>query len=150
MKLFNGRCGVGGDTAEGWREAGFGFVEALIAMVLLSAAVLATAQMIVTGVYVSEASEDMTTVTTLASQQMENLKSVQYDDLDDGGDLDSDVAGFFDTLDLDADGEAEFTRRWEVVELSDSKIIDLVVLGPPTAMGNARQIRLTAEVADKS
>jgi len=145
-----GYSGVGGDTARCHGEVGFGFVEALIAMVLLSVAVLATAQMIITGVYVSEASEDLTTVTTLASQQMENLKSVEFDDLDGGGDLDSDVSGYFDTLDLDGDGESEFTRRWEVVELSDSKIIDLVVLGPPTAMGAARQIRITAEVADKS
>jgi hypothetical protein len=139
---------VGGEP--GGREEGFGFVEAMIAMVLLSAAVLATAQMIVTGIYVSEASEDLTTVTTLASQQMENLKSLDYDDLTGGGDLDADVTGYFDALDLDGNGEAEFTRRWEIVELADSKVIDVLVLGPPTVMGDARQIRLTAEVADKS
>jgi Tfp pilus assembly protein PilV len=132
------------------RDAGgFGFIESMIAMALLSFAVLSTAQMIITGVYVSEASSDLTSVTSLASQQMEALKSVAFDDLDAGGDIDANVNNFFDTIDLDGDGTAEFTRRWEVTDLGLSKTIDVVALGPPTAMGDARQARLTALMVDK-
>lgn len=130
-------------------EAGFGFVETLIAMLLMSFAALSVSQMLVTGVYVSEASADLTSVTTLASQQMEILKGRDFDALAAGGALGSSVNGFSDTIDLDEDGTGEFTRRWRVLDLGLSKQIDVVVIGPPTAIGQARAIHLSAVVADK-
>lgn len=131
------------------RCAGFGFVETLVALALLTFAALAVGQMVVTGVYVSEASEDLTNVTALAAMQLEGLKATPYDDLTPGGSLTADVAGYFDTLDMDANGTGEFTRRWQITDLGRSMQLDVIVLGPDTATGEARQLRLTAEVADK-
>lgn len=130
-------------------DAGFGFVETLIAMLLMTFAALSVSQMLVTGVYVSEASSDLTSVTTLASQQMEILKGMEFDSLGEGGALGGDVSGFTDTVDLDDDGAGEFTRRWRVLDLGLSKQIDVLVIGPPTAIGEARRIQLTAIVVEK-
>lgn len=139
-----------GHTAgSGEAERGFGLVEALIAMALLSVAALGIGQMVVTGVYVSEAAEDLTNVTALASQRMESLKATHYTNLVAGGDLANDVAGYSDTLDMDGDGIGEVVRRWQVTDLGDAKQIDVLVLGPPTAAGQARRIRLTAQVVDE-
>jgi Tfp pilus assembly protein PilV len=143
------RMTIGRLTGRQGCERGFGFVEALIAMTLLSFAVISTAQMIVTGIYVSEASEDRTSVTSLASDIMETLKSADFDDLTAGGDLETSVSGYSDVVDPDGDGVADFTRRWEIVDLGLSKTIDVMVLGPDTAMGDARRIRLTALLVDK-
>lgn len=130
-------------------EAGFGFVETLIALVLLTFTVLGIAQMVVTGVYVSEASEDLTNVTALASQQMEALKATPYTDLTSGGSTTSNVTGYFDTLDMDGDGTGEFVRRWQVTDLGSKMQLDVIVLGPATATGQARQLQLTAQVVNK-
>lgn len=135
--------GVGGGAD------GFGFVETLIAMALLMFTVLAIGQMIVTGLYVSEASEDLTQVTALASQQLESLKATPYDDFTPGGSITADVAGYSETLDMDGDGTDEFVRRWEVTDLGESMQLDVAVLGPDTATGESRQLRLTAEVVEK-
>lgn len=139
------RHGVGARGGEG----GFGFVEALIALALLSFVSLGIAQMIVTGVYVSEASEDLTSVTALAAERMEILKGTPYADLAPGGSTTADVAGYFDTLDLDGDGTAEFTRRWRVTNLGDLMQLDVLVLGPDTATGDARQAQFSAQVVRK-
>lgn len=130
-------------------EAGFGFVETMIAMLLMMFAALSISQMLVTGVYVSEASADLTSVTTIASQQMEILKALDFSALTAGGALGSSIDGYFDTIDLDEDGVGEFTRRWRVLDLGISKQIDVLVVGPPTAVGRARQIQLTAITVNK-
>jgi len=147
MRATTRQAGTVGDERS--REAGFGFVEALIAMMLMSVAALSVSQMMITGIYVSEASADLTSVTTMASQQMEILKSEDFDDLDAGGALGSSVTGYSDTVDLDGDGTGEFTRRWRVLDLGLSKQIDVYVVGPPTAIGEAREIQLTAVVVEK-
>ena len=131
------------------RQDGFGFIEALLALGLMSVTVLAIGQMIVTGMYVSEVSEDMTSIAALVSEQMETLKGSRYCDLAAGGSLSSDLSGFFDVVDPDGDGLAEFARRWQVVDLGTSKVLDVVVNGPQTATGMPRTIRLTAQVVDK-
>lgn len=141
------RVGGGGTSTVG--DGGFGFTETLVALALLTFTVLSVGQMVVTGVYVSEASEDLTNVTALAARQLEGLKATPYDDLTPGGSLATNTAGYFDSLDMDGDGVGEFVRRWQVTDLGRSLRLEVLVLGPDTATGDARQLRLTAEIADK-
>ena len=68
---------------------------------------------------------------------MEELTRSAYVDLVTGGDINADVGGFFETLDVDADGIDDYVRRWEVVDLGAEmrirvRVIALLdVIGPP-------------------
>lgn len=145
-EIRNARVGDGGGAPG---AAGFGFVESMLALVLLSFAVLAVGQMMVTGIYTAEASADYTSVTGLASQQLETLRATDYDSLTPGGDLGSNVSGYFQQLDLDNAAGAEITRRWQITDIDGALQIDVRVIGPDNASGGNRDIRLTAIMADR-
>jgi hypothetical protein len=88
-------------------------------------------------------------VTAVAAQRMESLKATRYPNLIAGGSLVADVQGYSDTVDLDGDGVGEVVRRWQVIDLGDAMQLDVVVLGAASVTGEARSIRLTAQVIDK-
>lgn len=140
------RIGGGGAASD---VRGFGFVETMIAFVLLSFAVLGVSQMMVTGIYTSEASADLTSITALAAQQLETLRATDYDALVPGGSLDQNVEGYYQGLDLDPAAGAEVTRRWMITDAAGALQIDVRVIGPPNASGRNRDVRLTVIVADR-
>lgn len=144
--LDDSRVGGGGATPG---TGGFGFVETLIALALLSFTVLGVSQMMVTGIYVSEASADMTSATALAAERLEALRATDYDTLAVGGSLTANVEGFYEGLDLDPAPGAEIIRRWQITDVGNAYQLDVRVLGPDNATGGNRDVRLTAIVADR-
>jgi type II secretory pathway component PulJ len=86
------------------QEAGFTLVEALCAIVILAFGLIAIANMMAVAATSNSVANQSTAATTLATQQLERLKSipftlpnsnVQNPALNPGGDLENDAAGFF-------------------------------------------------------
>ncbi len=118
-------------------EAGFSLIEVLVALFMAGLVFLMMAQLLGVGVEVSRAASDTTKAAALASDRMEELTQSDYDDLVAGGDINADVGGFSENLDLDADGVDDYVRRWEITDLGSSmrirvRVIALLdVIGPP-------------------
>jgi len=118
-------------------EAGFSLVEVLVALFMAALVFLMMAQMLGVGVEASRAASDTTKTGALAGDRMEELTRSAYVDLVTGGDINANVGGFFETLDVDADGIDDYVRRWEVVDLGAEmrirvRVIALLdVIGPP-------------------
>lgn len=130
------------------RDEGFSLVEALVSLLVVSFIFLAIAQLIGTGVYVNRASEDLTEATAYGSEKMEELRQLDYSALTPGGDVDSDVEGYYDDLDLDGDGQTDYTRRWEIIDQGDSKRIRIRVFSTVATMGPAKETNLVSLVAE--
>jgi type II secretory pathway component PulJ len=86
------------------QESGFTLVEALCAIVILAFGLIAIANMMAVAATSNSVANQSTAATTLATQQLERLKSipftlpnsnVQNPALNPGGDLENDDAGFF-------------------------------------------------------
>lgn len=120
-------------------ERGFSLLEAMLAMAIVLLVLLSVAQLFAVGAAVNRAAEDITQVTTLASDKLEELKIVDYDDLDPGGSLDADVAGYFDLPDVEGDGETDYTRRWMITDLGDRSLIEVRVVGEFAPTGNVKE-----------
>ncbi len=117
--------------------AGFSLVEILVALFMAGLVFLMMAQMIGVGVEANRAASDTTKTGALAGDRMEELTQTAYVDLVPGGDLNSDVGGFFENLDLDADGVNDYVSRWEITDMGAEmrirvRVIALLdVIGPP-------------------
>ncbi len=118
-------------------QAGFSLVEVLVALFLAALVFLMMAQMLSLGVVANRAASDTTQAGALAGDRMENLTQSAYADLVPGGDINTDVVGFSENLDLDADGRDDYLRRWEITDLGSAmrirvRVIALLdVIGPP-------------------
>jgi len=119
------------------RAAGFSLVEVLVALFMAALVFLMIAHMLGIGVEANRAASDTTRSGALAGNRLEELTRLDYDALAPGGGLLADVGGFFDTVDINADGVNDYVRRWEITDLGAEKrirvrVISLVdVLGPP-------------------
>jgi len=115
---------------------GFSLIEVMIAIVILTVGLLSLAQMMVVATNSNALAGRMTASAALAKQQLELLKAAPYYSpptpaignlngvLAEGGDLDSNVAGYFQLY--NADGEpvdpgvgSLFVVRWEIERLVD-------------------------------
>ena len=118
-------------------QAGFSLVEVLVALFLAALAFLMMAQMLGLGVVANRVASDTTQAGALAGDRMENLTQSAYADLVPGGDINTDVVGFSENLDVDADGRDDYLRRWEITDLGSAmrirvRVIALLdVIGPP-------------------
>ena len=121
-------------------ESGMTLVEALIAILILLAGLLAMAQALTFSVVASKThGRDATKVTASANDKMQELKILEFDDittditvnppypatgtgLTAGGSVSpaDPVAGYVDYLDASgartAAGEALFTRQWQIID----------------------------------
>lgn len=80
-----------GRTRERRGEQGFTLIEALIAVVILIFGLAAVANLMVVAGSSNSVANHSTAAVNVATQQMELIKSVRYDQLVPGGDIDSDV-----------------------------------------------------------
>ncbi|MGD8329393.1 MAG: prepilin-type N-terminal cleavage/methylation domain-containing protein [Acidobacteriota bacterium] len=118
-------------------EGGFSLIEVMVAMFMATLVFLMMAQMIGVGVEANRAATDTTRAGALAADQMESLTRLEYADLVPGGNINADVNGYSETLDIDADGINDYVRRWEITDLGAEmrirvRVISLLdVIGPP-------------------
>ena len=77
-------------------NGGFTLVEVVVALLLLAVGVIATAPLFVYAARENAVGGDLGSVGALAVRQMELLRVSSYEALIPGGDLNSDVTGYFD------------------------------------------------------
>lgn len=99
------------------QAAGFSLVELLVALVIFAFGVLAGVALLGSGYRWEGQAELETQMTVAAEMKVEELKAVAGTELPDtaqlvpGGDLDSNITGYWDTTELDG---RTFTRRWRI------------------------------------
>jgi prepilin-type N-terminal cleavage/methylation domain-containing protein len=92
---------------------GFALVEVLVAMVLLAFGALALVQLMALGIKLNVQTIDDTQVVTLAQWKMETLTGLGYQNLTTGGDLDSDVSGYFEEF-SEPGSAVVYKKRWKI------------------------------------
>lgn len=128
-------------------QRGFSLVEALVSIFLMGIVLLGVAQLIGVSIHLQRASEDVTSATVLVEQKLEELMNVDFDGLAPGGSINGNQPGYFDTPDVDNDGIADYTRRWEVLDLGPGKVMRVRVISMLAAYGPAKDSMMTALVA---
>ena len=91
-------------------QRGSSLVEVLVALFLISITLLAATPMFILSMKQDTNGADMGRVGARATARMELLRTTPYYDLEPGGNLASDVAGYFDASDPDV------AVRWEIVD----------------------------------
>lgn len=130
-------------------ERGFSLLETLIALLIMLMILLSVAQLFGMSLAVNKAADDITLVTSLASEMMEQLKFRGYDNLTPGGSLTTDVTGYFDTPDTDEDSDSEYTRRWLLTDNGTHMQIQVRVVANDESQGGIKETTVTAIVADR-
>jgi len=130
-------------------ERGFSLLETMLAMLIMLMILLSVAQLFGMSVAVNKAADDITQVTSLASEMIEQLKFRGYDGLTAGGSLASDATGYFDLPSVDEDADAEFTRRWQLTDNGDYMQIDVRVIATSQIAGIVKETTVTTIVADR-
>jgi len=102
-------------------EAGFTLVEALCAIVILAFGLIAVANLLLVASTSNTTANLSTGATTLATQQLEVLKAVPFNDpgglLVAGGDLDNDQGGYFMNPPPEVPGVGQIRVRWRIVDV---------------------------------
>ena len=129
--------------------AGFLLIEVLVALFVASLIFLVLAGLTSFAVFVAKTSDNLTGATALASSKVEQLRSMDYDDLTAGGSTTVDVDGFFDDPDTDEDGFNDFHRRWQVVDQGTAKLINVYVSSELEMIGMPKDAAMTLLVAQK-
>jgi hypothetical protein len=130
-------------------EAGFSLVEVLVAIFMATLVFLMMAQMIGLGVEANRAATDITRTSALAGDRMETLTQTEYADLVPGGHIKADVTGFFETLDVDADGANDYLRRWEITDMGAEMRLRVRVVSMLDVVGPPKEATYVALKADR-
>jgi prepilin-type N-terminal cleavage/methylation domain-containing protein len=130
-------------------ERGFSLLETMIALLIMLMILLSVAQLFGMSMAVNKAADDITQVTSLASEMMEQLKYRGYDGLTAGGSLTTDVSGYFDSPSVDEDAAAEYTRRWLLTDNDTHMEIQVRVIATSESQGTLKETTVTAIVADR-
>ncbi len=112
-------------------EKGMTFIEVLVAVLILAAGALALAQLFVAGIGINAGTKDDTQISTVAKQQLEAIIESGYSGLVVGGDLHTQVAGYFlDDVKLEDSGttsnsaifhrnEVTYDVYWQITDEAD-------------------------------
>ena len=107
-------------------EAGFTLIEALVAMVVLAVGITAVANLMLVGASSNSVGNAATASSALASRELERLKAIEFNILPVGGDLESDVVGFF--RDDDLPGVGRIHTRWTVEAIAGAANIRFITV----------------------
>ena len=102
------------------QERGFTLLETLIAMIILVVGIVAVANLLLVASASNSVANRGTAAATLASQQLEQLARMPFNNLVEGGDLDTPCGGgnsFCVQQDLDGVGRIE--TKWQVTRVGD-------------------------------
>ena len=130
-------------------ERGFSLIETLVALFIVTIILLTLAQLMAFGVYVHRGASDLVQTSTLAEEKLEQIRKLTYDNMIPGGSIDVNVAGFFDSPDIDGDGAGDYARRWQIVDLGDRKEIWVRTLSTLRVLGEPKAATLVSVVAEK-
>ena len=120
-------------------QCGSSLVEVLVALFLISISLLAATPMFILSMKQDSAGADMGRVGARATARMELLRTTPYFDLEPGGSLLSDVAGYFDASD------PAVAVRWEIVDgggPTGTKTIAVRAVAPRQVMGRPSSVDL--------
>ena len=121
---------------------GMSFVEVLVALFMVMTTALAIIPMFTAASRANVVGRDQGHVGALALERMEELLGKDYYRLYTGGDLDSNVDGFFRI-----DGNTGFVVRWQIehnASTANTRIIRVHVLNPAQGSGPSSAITLTS------
>jgi prepilin-type N-terminal cleavage/methylation domain-containing protein len=96
------------------REAGFTLIEVLIALFVLTAALLAISSMVYSVMGSTSLSKEVGTATTLMQDKMESLKNTPVSSLSSGN----------DTIQL---GNVDYLRQWSVAASANTRTITVTI-----------------------
>jgi len=120
---------------------GFTLLEVVIALTIMAVGLIATAPLFVLASRQNAGGGDMGQVGALAVERMERLRGLNFFSLANGGDLDSNVAGYSDTADPD------FDVRWVISNSpappTGMKVIVVRSVAKRRVIGRAKQATLT-------
>ena len=113
-------------------ERGFTLVEVLIAMVILTIALVSMAELMAITLRMQMMGRNETSAVRLAQSKIDELVAVDFDGVDTpvaiGGSLTADVANYFDEL-----VDNGFKRRWQITAIAlEPKVRTLTVRIIPT------------------
>jgi len=96
------------------REAGFTLIEVLIALFVLTAALLAISSMVYSVMGSTSLSKEVGTATTLMQDKMESLRNTPVSSLSSGN----------DTIQL---GNVDYLRQWSVAASANTRTITVTI-----------------------
>jgi len=130
------------------RDSGFSLIEVLVAAAIIVVTTTTVASLVTRSAVMNEVSNDVTRASLLASDKMEQLRALPFDDpalaASPPGSLDVDVEGYSDTID------ARYGRRWSIEPLPAdpaAAIVIQVVVTPLRGPGQARIVTVRARHA---
>lgn len=123
-------------------QKGFTLVETLIALGILAIAIIALVQLFTVSAKQNAVAADLTILTTLAQDKMEELKNLKYTSLianGDAGSVTTPVTGYFD------DPDTFYQRLWKIdvdAPASNMTTITVKVNSSRRLMGNLKECEL--------
>ena len=117
---------------------GFTLLEVVLALAIMAIGVIATAPLFVYATKENAGGGDMGSVGALAVERLEQLRGRSYYNLENGGDLQSNVDGFSDLSDPD------FDVRWIVADSPNPpagmKVVVVRTLSNREVIGKAKEV----------
>ncbi len=117
---------------------GFTLLEVVLALAIMAIGVIATAPLFVYAAKENAGGGDMGSVGALAVERLEQLRGRSYYNLENGGDLQSNVDGFSDLSDPD------FDVRWIVADSPNPpagmKVVVVRTLSNREVIGKAKEV----------
>ena len=101
-------------------DRGFTLIEVLIAMVVLTVALVSLAELMAITLRLQQVGRNQTAAVRLAQDKIDELMSANFTNaqLSPGGSLTADVANHFDAPALAGGGNSIYNRRWTVTALN--------------------------------